>query len=80
VRALWCIYRLHERLRAARDHDSRREGTELQIDLTEADVVLVVHALTQLRPEHNSESIDRWRLIEKLARLLPPGAARTWRA
>ena len=48
----------------------------MKIDLTEADVVLLMQALTRLQPEHNGESIQRWALIEKLAKLLPPGAAR----
>ena len=52
----------------------------LKIDLTEADVLLVMRPLTQLQPEHNGERIQRWTLIETLARLLPPGSARTWRA
>ena len=61
-------------------NDEWLEGTELKIDLTEADVLLVMRALTQLQPEHNGERIQRWTLIETLARLLPPGSARTWRA
>ena len=41
-------------------NDEWLEGTELKIDLTEADVLLVMRALTQLQPEHNGESIQRW--------------------
>jgi hypothetical protein len=61
-------------------NDEWLEGTELKIDLTEADVLLVMRALTQLQPEHNGESIQQWTLIETIAKLLPPGSARTWRA
>lgn len=52
----------------------------MQIDLTEADVLLVMKALAHMQPEHNGESIDRWRLLETIAKVLPPGSARTWRA
>ena len=52
----------------------------MKIDLTEADALLIMQALTQLQPEHNAVSIDRWALVEKLAKHLPPGAARSWRA
>lgn len=51
-------------------NDEWLEGTELKIDLTEADVLLVMRALTQLQPEHNGESIQRWTLIETIGEAL----------
>ena len=52
----------------------------MDIRLTIDEARLLIEILKAFQPADNGESMRRWALIEKVAKVLPPGAARTWRA